>query len=134
MKDLYGSRWTNNIVEIDANTKQPILDGDGNKIPTHEYKLWCEKLVYRSRKEIVTGFRMLEKNIETVNANGTNKQRDMAYWPPSYAEFHALCKPYQYKQREALPEESRIELTEEQIEANKIKTQEAISELKGMFK
>lgn len=95
---------------------------------TREFNLWADNLSNRSPDEIAAGFKLLETRVKSNYENGKEN------WPPSYAEFAALCKPYQYKQREALPEESRIELTEEQIEANKIKTQEAISELKGMFK
>ncbi len=95
---------------------------------TREFNLWADNLSNRSPDEIAAVFKLLETRVKSNYENGKEN------WPPSYAEFAALCKPYQYKQREALPEESRIELTEEQIEANKIKTQEAISELKGMFK
>jgi hypothetical protein len=95
---------------------------------TREFNLWADKLDNRSPDEIAQGFEYLERRVKSNYENGKEN------WPPSYAEFAALCKPYQYKQREALLEDSRIELTEEQIEANKKIMEDSINELKEMFK
>lgn len=114
MGDLYSNKWTLSISSSDG-------------AYTREFNLWTDNLSKRSPDEIAAGFKLLETRVKSNYENGKEN------WPPSYAEFAALCKPYKYRATTPVPEASRIELTEEQVAANKEKVSDEINKLKGMF-
>lgn len=107
MGDLFTHRW-----------KATIKDDVGQ--PTREFMLWCEKLQNRTPEEIAEGFRLLERRVASDYDNGKES------WPPSYAEFGALCKPYKFRQK---PIEERIE-----HQASEEVKQENLAKLREMMK
>ena len=107
MGQLYGARWS-----------ITIKDQAGNVTP--DFELWCSKLSIRQPADIAEGFRLLEQKVGRDYSEGKES------WPPSYAEFGVLCKPYKFREN---PEQLRIEKKKDPEVAKSI-----LNELSGMMK
>jgi hypothetical protein len=79
MADLFGSK---------ASNRGFIIYADENKgIFSDALDLWCRKLGDLTADDFKAGMEGLEKKAEDAYRNGEEM------WPPSYAEFRALCFP-----------------------------------------
>jgi hypothetical protein len=59
---------------------------------TDTFKLWCVKLKDLRVEDFATGTLAMEQQAEEIYRRGDEKgRREM--WPPSFAEFRALCFP-----------------------------------------
>lgn len=110
MGDLYGEKWSWNIKNN---------DGDFSR----QFKLWCTEFEGKSVDDVKRGFDLLKKRIESNFEHGKEN------WPPSYAEFKALCKPYIYSNKDV--KKIGYEVSDEQREANSAKIKEM---MKGINK
>lgn len=82
MADLFGSKASNRGMVIHYN------DVDEQKgIYSEAIELWCRKLSDLTQENFKTGMEGLEKKAEEAYRDGEEM------WPPSYAEFRALCFP-----------------------------------------
>lgn len=82
MADLFGSKASNRGLVIHYN------DEDEKKgIFSDAVDLWCRKLGDLTQDDFKTGMEGLEKKAESAYRDGDEM------WPPSYAEFRALCFP-----------------------------------------
>lgn len=58
---------------------------------TDTFKLWCVKLKDLQVEHFARGTLEMEKRAEEIYRTETGAKREM--WPPSFAEFRALCFP-----------------------------------------
>ena len=83
MADLFGSKAKSKGLVI------YLSDEDEEKnIYSENLKLWCRKLSDLNTDNFKTGMHGLEKKAEDDYRLGEEM------WPPSYAEFRALCFPH----------------------------------------
>jgi hypothetical protein len=77
--DLFGAK---------VNSRGMVIYADSEKgIFSEAFKLWCRKLSDLTDKDFKNGIEGVERKQEAMYRDG----EDM--WPPSYAEFKALCFP-----------------------------------------
>jgi hypothetical protein len=58
---------------------------------TDTFKLWCVKLKDLQVENFACGTLEMEKRAEEIYRTETGKKQEM--WPPSFAEFRAICFP-----------------------------------------
>lgn len=107
---MYTHKWTLKIA-------------DANDEPTREYLVWYEALSGKTVEDITRGFKALEAKVAKDFETGKES------WPPSYAEFSSLCKPYIYDRDK--PKALGHEISDEEREANLVKIQAIMKELKS---
>lgn len=79
LSDLFGNKINGRGLFIYADAEKGIF--------SEAFKLWCRKLADLNESDFVIGMAGVEKKAEAMFRDGEEM------WPPSYAEFRAMCFP-----------------------------------------